>query len=157
MNCNDWRGTFLAGLFLALSGSAAAQDVIESQASDQAAVWTAVERIWAAAEAGDGEWVETMLSADFMGWPNNSPAPRSKSSVRMWNRFEQQQASGVTHELYPLSIVVHGDMAVVHYLYTNAVQLKDKSTDLRNGRYTDVLIRDAGSWKFISWHGGDDQ
>lgn len=157
MNRNDWRGTVLAGvLLLALSGSAAAQELIESQANDHAAVWTAVERIWAAAEAGDSEWVETMLSADFMGWPNNSPAPRSKSSVRMWNRFEQQQALGVAHELYPLSIVVHGDMAVVHYLYSNAVQLKDKSADVRNGRYTDVLIRDEGSWKFISWHGGDD-
>lgn len=156
MDFKSWRGALLAGILLSSSASVAAQDAVTTEADDQAAVWAAVETIWAAAERGDSNWVESMLSADFMGWPNNSPAPRSKASVRMWNRFEQEQAKGITHELFPLSIVVHGDMAVVHYLYTNAVQLKDKSTDLSNGRYTDVLVRDDGAWRFISWHGGAD-
>ena len=62
----------------------------------------------------------------------------------------------MTHELYPLSFVVHGDMAVVHYLYTLAVQTRDKKVVVTNGRYTDVLVRDGTQWKFISWHGGDD-
>jgi hypothetical protein len=47
-------------------------------------------------------------------------------------------------------------MAIVHYLYTNAVQTKAKKTDVSSGRYTDVLVRDDGAWKFISWHGGSD-
>ena len=115
-----------------------------------------MEAIWTAEESGDADWVEDMLSADFMGWPNNSPAPRSKSSVRMWNRFDQDQTSGITHELYPLSIVVHGDMAIVHYLYTNAIRTRDKKTNVSSGRYTDVLVRDGETWKFISWHGGSD-
>jgi hypothetical protein len=46
-------------------------------------------------------------------------------------------------------------MAIVHYLYTNAVQTKAKKTDVSSGRYTDVLVRDDGTWKFISWHGGE--
>lgn len=165
MKFNSWSGMVLASIFLLTSGNAmaqaaAAEQAVEQaadQADDHAAVWSAVEAIWRAEEAGDEKWVETMLSADFMGWPNNSPAPRDKSSVRMWNRFSQQQTSGITHELYPLSIVVHGDMAVVHYLYTNAVQERDKSTSVSNGRYTDVLVRDGDAWKFISWHGGQDE
>jgi hypothetical protein len=28
---------------------------------------------------------------------------------------------------------------------------------MTNGRYTDVLVRDDGVWRFISWHGGDDK
>jgi hypothetical protein len=47
-------------------------------------------------------------------------------------------------------------MAVAHYLYSNAVQARDESIKVSNGRYTDVLVRADGSWKFISWHGGDD-
>ena len=164
MKLNSWPLMALTGILLLASGTAAAQATATEQpaaqavneADDHAAVWSAVERIWRAEESGDEQWVEQMLSADFMGWPKESPAPRSKSSVRMWNRFSQQQASGVTHELYPLSIVVHGDMAVVHYLYTNAVQTRDKKTSVASGRYTDVLVRDGESWKFISWHGGDD-
>ena len=89
-----------------------------------------------------------------MGWPSQSPAPRSKASTRMWARFNANQAKGLTHELYPLSIVVHGDVAIVHYLYTSAMQNRDKSVEMENGRYTDVLVRDGGAWKFLSWHGG---
>ena len=152
-----WPVAILASTLLLASGNAIAQDSADDQAAnDQAAVWSAVESIWAAEESGDNKWVEEMLSADFVGWPNNSPAPRTKSSVRMWNNFDQDQTNRITHELYPLSIVVHGEMAVVHYLYTNAVQTKDKKTDISSGRYTDVLVRDDGAWKFISWHGGSD-
>jgi uncharacterized membrane protein len=47
-------------------------------------------------------------------------------------------------------------MAVAHYLYTNAIENKEGETEVSNGRYTDVLVRVDGSWKFIAWHGGDD-
>lgn len=156
MILKSWRWNLLVGILLAWSANVAAQGELDTEADDRASVWEAVESIWAAVERGDANWVESMLTGDFMGWPNNSPAPRSRSSVRMWNRFSQEQAKGVAHELYPLSIVVHGDMAVVHYLYSNAVQSRDKNTEISNGRYTDVLVRDDGAWKFISWHGGAD-
>ena len=158
MTSNYWAGAMLAGILLLASGNAMAQEgpAGDQALDDQAAVWAAVEALWTAEERGDDKWVEEMLSADFVGWPNSSPAPRSKSSVRMWNKFDQEQTNGIAHELYPLSIVVHGDMAIVHYLYTNAVQTKAKKTDISNGRYTDVLVRDDGAWKFISWPGGSD-
>ena len=136
MKFNYWLGTILVGSFLLASGTAIAQ----GSADDQVAVWEAVEAIWVAEESGDDKWIETMLSADFMGWPNNSPAPRSKSSTRTWSSFNQDQTNGVTHELYPLSIVVHGDMAIVHYLYTNAVQARDKKISVSNGRFVYLVL-----------------
>ena len=126
----------------------------QGSVDDQATVWATVEAAWTAQQRGDNSWVDRMLSADFMGWPSESPAPRSKGSTRMWERFSSEQNKGLSHELYPLSIVVHGDMAVVHYLYSTAYQTRDKKTVVSNGRYTDVLVRDDGNWKFISWHGG---
>jgi len=137
-------------VLLLQGGFANAQDNVD----DQAAVWASIEAIWDAQEQGKDGWVDTMLSADFMGWPNASPAPRSKASTRMWARFDADQNKGLAHELYPLSIVVHGDVAIVHYLYTSFTLSKDKRTQSRNGRFTDVLVRDGDSWKFISWHGG---
>ena len=139
-------------MVLLLAGGAV---LAQGTADDEAAVWRAVEELWAAEERGDADWVDQRLSADFMGWPNDSPAPRSKASTRMWSRFNAQHSKGLTHELYPLSFVVHGDTAVVHYLYTMAVQNRDKKVVVSNGRYTDVLVRDGAEWKFISWHGGD--
>ena len=139
-----------AMLLLATGVPAAAQGSVD----DQAGVWATVEEAWSAQERGDEGWVDRMLSADFMGWPNQSPAPRGKGSTRMWERFDADQNKSLNHELYPLSIVVHGDMAVVHYLFTTAYQSRDKKTVVSNGRYTDVLVRDGDAWKFISWHGG---
>ena len=153
VNYRNYRlGTILAGMALFASGNVVAQGSVD----DEAAVWAAVETMWLAQESGDEKWIEDMLSADFMGWQNNSPAPRNKASVRLWNKFDQDQTKGVAHELYPLSIVVHGDMAIVQYLYTNAVQTRDRKTSVASGRYTDVLVRDDETWKFISWHGGAD-
>jgi ketosteroid isomerase-like protein len=62
----------------------------------------------------------------------------------------------VRYELYPLSITVHGDVAVAHYLYSTAFKKKDGDIEMSNGRYTDVLVRTEDGWKFLAWHGGDD-
>jgi len=121
---------------------------------DHAVVWAAVEAIWEAQEKSDTKWVDEMLAADFVGWSASSPAPRSRASTRTWARFDSDLSKSLAHELYPLSIVVHGDTAVVHYLYTSVSQDREKVVHRENGRYTDVLVRDDGEWKFISWHGG---
>jgi ketosteroid isomerase-like protein len=62
----------------------------------------------------------------------------------------------VRYELYPLSITVRGDVAVAHYLYSTAYESKDGDIKMSNGRYTDVLVRTEDGWKFLAWHGGDD-
>ena len=139
--------------FLLCSASAFAQ----GSTNDQAAVWAAVEAIWVAEEREDNDRVDAMLTDDFMGWSNSAPAPRSKASSRMWREFGQEQGKALQHELYPLSIVVHGDTAIAHYLYSNAYQGADDDVEVVHGRYTDILVRDGDSWKFIAWHGGDDR
>jgi ketosteroid isomerase-like protein len=144
----------IAVVAMILAGSAALAQ--QPPANDQAAVWSVIEDQWERNERGDSKWVEELLAADFVGWPNSAPAPRSKSSVRIWDEYSSKQTETLEHELYPLSIVVHGDMAIAHYLYTVANRDKKGEARVTNGRYTDVLVRDDGVWKFISWHGGDD-
>ena len=129
----------------------------QDSAGDEAAVWAAVEAIWTAEERGDNARADDMLSEDFMGWPNSAPAPRGKDSTSMWREFNSDQQKGLVHELYPLSIVVHDDVAIAHYLYSSAFQAKDGEIDTDNGRYTDVLVRTDDGWRFLAWHGGDDE
>ena len=124
--------------------------------NDSADVWSVVEEEWNASEQGDKEWPDRLLTDDFSGWDNTSPAPRSKSSIKMWDRFNEQLGKMVAHELYPLSIVVHDDIAIAHYVYSSAFESKNGEIEMSNGRYTDVLVRTGGSWKFLAWHGGDD-
>ena len=140
-------------VFLTMSGLALAQE----NADDQADVWSTIEDQWVAEEKDDKKWIDRLLSDDFSGWPRNSPAPRSKASTAMWDRFSDDQGKTVAHELYPLAIVVNGDVAIAHYLYTSAFKDTDDKVEINNGRYTDVLIRTEDGWKFIAWHGGDDE
>jgi ketosteroid isomerase-like protein len=139
---------FLGMLFAATAG---AQD----SASDQADVWAVVESQWNADENGDKDWLDDLLTEDFAGWPDSAPAPRNRASTKMWDRVMDGASKMKAHELYPLSIIVHDDVAIAHYLYTTASEDKDGEMKLRNGRFTDVLVRTADGWKFLAWHGGE--
>jgi len=124
--------------------------------NDEANVLLTIEREWEAAQKGDQDKVDDMLTQDFMGWGKTSPAPRTKSSNSQWRRFADQMGEVVRYELYPMSITIHGDVAIAHYLYSTAFENKDGDIEMSNGRYTDVLVRTEDGWKFLAWHGGDD-
>lgn len=143
-------------MFALLSACLASSATAQEAADDQADVWATVEAQWDAEEKGDKKWIDRMLVDDFAGWSKTSPAPRDKASTEMWDRYTDEQRKLEAHELYPLAIVVHGDMAVAHYVYTNAYKEKGSEAEINNGRFTDVLIRTEDGWKFIAWHGGDD-
>jgi len=134
-----------------------AQDSSQAADADRADVWSTVEAQWSAQEKGNEKWTDTYLAEDFSGWDTSSPAPRGKSSTKMWNRFNKKVSESLAHELYPLLIVVTGDTGVAHYLYTSASKDNDGKITTVNGRYTDILIRTADGWKFIAWHGGEDE
>jgi len=152
MNALNTIKISITGLALLFLGTAFAQD----ERDDATDVWIAVEAQWDADEKGDKKWIDQMLADGFYGWRKNSPAPRSKSSTRMWDRFADEQGNVVAHELYPLEIVVHADTAIVHYLYSTAYKDKDGEIEMNSGRFTDILVRTEDGWKFIGWHGGDD-
>jgi len=153
MNFSDKLKLTVTAAFLMMTATAIAQDSDD----DQADVWATIEGQWDSDEKGDKEWMELLLAENFSGWGKDSPAPRSKSSSIMWDRFSDEQGQMIAHELYPLAIVVEGDLAVAHYLYSSAYEDKDEEVELSNGRYTDILVRTDDGWKFIAWHGGDDE
>ena len=62
----------------------------------------------------------------------------------------------IAYELYPLEIIVEGDTAVAHYLFSSATKSKDGEVETNHGRYTDILIRTDDGWRFLGWHGGAD-
>ena len=135
-----------------LYGAAPAQDIRD----DEADVLLTIEREWEASRKDDHDEVEAMLTDNFMAWEKNSPAPRGKQSTVRWNRLVDEMGKTLRYELYPLAITVDGDVAVAHYLYSVAFRDKEGKIEVTNGRYTDVLIRKEDGWKFIAWHGGDD-
>lgn len=148
----------LTSVFLLAAGNAMAQATPVDTVDDQADVWAIIEAQWNAEEKGDKKWLDRLLTDDFSGWGKESPAPRGKASTKMWDRFNEEVSQMVAHELYPLSIVVHDDIAIAHYLFTSANKSKSKDGKIEtsNGRYTDILVRTNEGWKFIAWSGGSD-
>jgi hypothetical protein len=140
-------------LFVFVSATAVAQD----KADDEANVILTIEEQWDAEQKGNKNWIDERLVREFSGWPKAAPAPRSKSSTKKWDRFSDSQGETIEHELYFQNIIVRGDVAVAHYFYTSAYQDSDGKVEVSNGRYTDVLVRTEDGWKFIAWHGGDDE
>ena len=150
--------TFNKKLWLALiAGLSMMASVVFAQdtANDAADVILTIEEQWEAEQSGDDDWIDDLLLEEFSGWPKVSPAPRTKTSIKTWDRFNDKQGRMVEHELYFQNIVVHDDTAVAHYLYSSAFQDNDDEVELSNGRYTDILVRTEDGWKFLSWHGGD--
>lgn len=153
MNRTPLVRILLTSACLMLGSAAFAQE----ETQDEADVWEQIEAEWNAAENGDREWPEQMLTDDFSGWNTGNPVPRGKASIKMWNRFGEQLGQVVQHELYPYRIIVNGDVAVAHYFYSSAFKDKDGDIEVSNGRYTDVLVRSDDGWKFLAWHGGKDE
>ena len=152
----DVIAALLFGLLIALPASAQDASPARPAVSDDSAVWSVIERAWRAEREGNERWVDELLSADFVGWSKDSPAPRDKSSTRLWTSFSARHSDLLEYELYPLSIVVHGDTAVAHYLFSSATRRKGESLQTISGRYTDILVRRDDGWRFLAWHGGPD-
>ena len=140
-------------MFALQAGTALAQDSTD----DAADVILVIEEQWQAEQNGEKDWLDEMLHSSFSGWQKNAPAPRSKTSTKLWDRFSDTQGKMLEHELYFQNIVIEGDVAVAHYFYTSAYEDKDDEVEVSNGRYTDILVRTDDGWRFIAWHGGDDE
>ncbi len=153
MTVSDKLTLAISLILLSISGSVFAQ----GSTDDHADVILTIEEQWEAEQNGDDDWLDEMLVENFSGWQKNAPAPRSKSSTQLWDRFSDTQGKMIEHELYFQNIVVRDDVAVAHYFYTSAYQDNDDEVEVTNGRYTDVLVRTEDGWKFLSWHGGDDE
>ena len=82
--------------------------------------------------------------------------PNNKMNEISWVRFNSAYGSMLKYQLSPAKVVVHGDMAIAHYYYALVRENKEGKRQSDNGRWSDVLVREGKSWKFIGWQGGSE-
>ena len=143
---------WLTVLLLAFGGVAATQ----TWSAEQQEIWQFEQTQWKMAAAKDMSWMDTMVHPNLSYWETQQHSPQDKASLVRWNRYNNASTTVLEQELFPVSIVVTGNLAVVHYRYTMARENYRKEREMVTGRYTDILLKDGGSWKFVSWSGGDD-
>lgn len=128
----------------------------QSWSAEQQEVWNFELSQWKRSAAKDLAWVEEMVHPAALVWGNANPGPQTKASIARWERYNSGNSTTLEQEIFPLGIVVQGNLAVVHYRYATATEDLKKERKATNGRYTDVLIKEGGRWQFIGWAGGDD-
>jgi len=142
-------------LFLALAAFAGAA-MAQTWSPEQQEIWRFEEQQWKMAAEKDLTWIDKMVHPNVSYWDADRPAPQNKASLLRWNRFSNTNATVLEQELFPSSITITGNIAVVQYRYSMARENYKKDRETVAGRYTDVLVKEGGRWLFLAWAGGDD-
>lgn len=138
---------------LALVASAASA---QTWSTDQQDVWKVEDQQWKMAAAKDASWIDKMVYPSLSYWDTDQVAPQNKASLSRWNRYTSGNSTVLEQEIFPISMTITGNVAVAQYRYTVARENYKKERETISGRYTDILMKDGGQWKFLAWAGGDD-
>jgi hypothetical protein len=142
----------LSLVLVAFTGAASAQ----TWSPDQQEIWRFEEQQWKMNAEKDQSWIEKMVHPNISYWDVDRPAPQNKASLAKWNRYTSASSTVLEQEIYPISITITGNIAVVQYRYSIARENLKKERETVMGRYTDVLVKEGGRWLFLAWAGGDD-
>jgi hypothetical protein len=141
-----------AAALISFSGAVSAQ----AWTPEQQEVWKVEEQQWKMSAAKDLGWIDAMVHPNISYWETGQAMPQNAASLARWNRYSNANGTVLEQELFPISITITGNVAVVHYYYQVAREDLKKERTMTTGRYTDVLIKDGGKWRFLTWTGGDD-
>jgi hypothetical protein len=141
-------------ILLSATGSVVAPVFGQTWSDKQLEVWNVIEAQWKASMEKDATWPEKYLHEKLLAWSDERPMPRNKSSMDKWTRYGIENSTTLLQELYPVGIIVHGNTAVAHYFYTEAAEDRKGERKTTHGRYTDVLVKENGTWQFLAWSGG---
>ena len=147
------RTALVTALFALLVSTAFAQP---QWTPEQQELWKLEQQQWQMSKDKDQSWVDTMVHPNLSFWETGDPSPRNRASLVRWNKFTSANSNVLEFELFPVTITVTGNVAVVHYFYQIARENYKKDREMVQGHYTDVLVKEGGRWLFISWSGGDD-
>ncbi len=94
------------------------------------------------------------IHADYSGWAYDDALPRDKASLRKWAAYEMETPETLLHEVRPVSIQIHGNVAIVHCYYVLVYEDAEGSEKTSRGRWTDILMKQGNMWVVIGDHGG---
>jgi ketosteroid isomerase-like protein len=123
---------------------------------EQKEVWEAVEAYSKLAMEGNVDGFLEVFHPDFVGWHYGSPVPDDYAARVKMMKFFLPLGKVLFYHLTPLAIRVHGDVAVVHYVYSDLSRMGEGEPEWKQGRWTDILMKKDDTWLLIADHGGPD-
>jgi ketosteroid isomerase-like protein len=90
----------------------------------------------------------------YRGWGYERGLPGDKASARKSLASTYQTGKRLAYDIQPAAIEIHGNIAVVHYYFSETVKdVQGKAKDY-SGRWTDILMKKGDKWVLIGDHGG---
>jgi ketosteroid isomerase-like protein len=122
--------------------------------SEQKEVWKNVETYWGMWASRDLEGFMSYIHNDYSGWFHGSHLPSGKDASRKWIAHSFSKSKVLVHDIRPLAIKIHGNVAIVHYVYADISQDSEGKEKMEQGRWTDILMKQGDRWVLIGDHGG---
>jgi ketosteroid isomerase-like protein len=88
----------------------------------------------------------------YLGWNNESPMPMSKAKWVDPMKEKIDLYSQRDFDIEPARILVHGNVAVVHYYYEMSSIYDDgeeKHKSSYQGKWTEFFVKEDGKWMLI--------
>tara|TARA_B100000809_G_scaffold77091_1_gene74872 strand:+ start:369 stop:836 length:468 start_codon:yes stop_codon:yes gene_type:complete len=135
---------FFAGLLNAQSFSKSEQKVID-----------AVKSYWSDSVGKDkNAWIDAFHDS-YKGWDVDNKVVSTKENNIKWINYSWGKSTTLFWDITPIGVVLHDDIAVVHYYYTTIDKDKKSGKETTTkGKWTDVILNDGGEWKLVADHGG---
>ena len=140
----------LAFVTLLVSPQMYAQELSPAQRE----VWQFIEACNVQYANENTEGILNCFHDDFSGWLYGDTVPRTKSSIEKFLPLDIESTEPLAFDLRPISIRVFGDFAVAHYFSASAYRDVDGEIVRERRIWTDVLLRENGSWSWVADHGG---
>ena len=121
---------------------------------EQKEVWKNVETYWDLGVKEDLEGIMGYFHDDFIGWSNRRALPNNKASRRKSMSHSFETTTVLIQELQPVAINIHGNVAIVHYYYSELSKDVEGKENNASGRWTDILMKEGDKWLLIADHGG---
>jgi hypothetical protein len=131
------------------------QAIAQTWSAEQQDVWAVVVESWADIVAKDIEWTDRWVHPNAVGWNIQNPMPRSRETIKEWDRYDFDGATTMVSDFAPTAIVVQDTTAIAHYYYSLGTVDSDGERETVHGRCTDILVSDGEHWQFIGWNCGD--
>jgi len=120
---------------------------------EQQEVWQFIENCHEAIATED-EKAFDCFHDEFIGWFYPDLLPRTAEAQRSFMAIQFDTTEIVAAHVTPIAVQVYGDFAIAHYFVRYVIRSQDGSDAEARDRFTDVLIKENGNWKWISDHGG---
>lgn len=128
------------------------QDTIQDNLStEQNEVWENVKKYTSLIMQNDVKKFLKYFHKDYTGWNYKAFLPVKKTDIKN-ELLHLPKRKIIEYEIFPLSIQVVNKTAIVHYIYSAKYSDTNGKEKEKNGRNTDILIKQQNKWMIVADH-----